>query len=369
MHRMITFSKEIAKKIIKPLFKYKRNRIIIECFLQYFEIWRIRYGVRLLSSIHKDFGTEVHVIIVRGATGDIYLVNALLPRYLEANGVSNYLIVGDGKNLKKISHLFGETNVIELSRWDASCLQSLYKFCGKEVLNMNDLFMWQHSLYFNRCRIRMEERFNFMDTYQWYVFGFEGKEDLKKPVFLEPGADLIEKWISSGIVPGRTVIVSPCAYSVVGMPQVFWRVITERLEALGYSVVFSINPTHENKPVRKVKYYYSSYEESVPMLNFAGAFLGVRSGFSDIVSSATCKMIILYPKALEKNNYSEHRSDILFAGLKVMGLNNAAIEIETNLLRNRDITNDHIKNEITEVNMLVDKILYYFVDWRTYSEH
>lgn len=71
---------------------------------------------------------------------------------------------------------------------------------------------------------------------------------------------------------------------------------------------------------------------------YAGCFIGVRSGLCDIISTASCRKIILYPQKEKKVDYSEHRSEIQFSGFGVMGLcgtdDKNMVEISTPLLMN-----------------------------------
>lgn len=346
-----------AMKLYNLIVKHSTDQYFLLITLQYIEIAKVRYGIKLLRQIRALYGETAHVFLVRGATGDVYLVNCLIKKYCYLHKIDKYVMVGDGKGLREVSNLFFEDHIYALPRWKASCLQSVYKLCGEQPLNMTDLFMWQHSLYFNRCRLRMEERFNFMDTYQWYVFGFSEIQKLSYPPVLSVHESDIQRWNLNGISKGRTVVISPHAYSVECLDQAFWRLVVNKLKNKGYNVVFSINTNKETCPFPGEHCYFANYEEIVPMLNYAGFFIAVRSGLCDIVSQSSCKMVILYPMKRKVNNYNEHRSDIDFAGLKAMGLNKNAIEIETRLLKNKDIDESGMIDIKEESFELTEKIV------------
>ena len=310
----------------------------------WWESWFVQRGYRCWQEICSRYGEDVHIFFLRGATGDVYLTNLLLPAYLAQHRIARYVLVGDAKGLKVVSDLFGQKHIEPISRWKASALQCFYKLCGPEVTHMTDLFMWQHTLYFNRCRIRMEERFNFMDTYQYYVFGFREAQPLCLPHFCESTEKMRREWEAQGIVPGKTVVIAPYAYSVTPLPDEIWQKIADGLNALGYRVIFCVEPGKEKNPAPNYPSIFFPYAQSVPLLEYAGAFLGLRSGLCDIVSSAQCKLVILYPPPLEKKNYWEHRSDAAFCGLREMGLSNREEAITTPLLQNMEMKSDICNN-------------------------
>lgn len=70
-------------------------------------------------------------------------------------------------------------------------------------------------------------------------------------------------------------------------------------------------------------------EASVPYLEYAGGFIGMRSGLCDVISSAACRKLLLYPKEdLTTIDYDRHRADKEFGGLQAMGLTDQVIELE-----------------------------------------
>ena len=327
-----------------------------------YESCKVRSGYRTYRTIKERYGENCHLFFFRGATGDVFLANSLIPAFTQAKRIQNYVFLGDGKGLKPISKLFGETNIVPLSRWAASCFQSFYKLVGQAQEDITDLFLWQHTMYFNRCRTRMLERFHFMDTYQWYVFGFDCRREAVFPSYSEPNAENQEKWRTMGIDPGRTVIISPNAYSVTGLPGDVWKQIDQALRAMGWKTRYCTNPKNEEAPFKGAQTIWFSFADSVPLLEYAGAFLSVRNGLCDIVSSAGCRMVILYPCALKKTNYSEHRSDAAFCGLRAMGLNENAVEISTPLIRNMEIQSDaynygHTREDVDQLIREIKKSL------------
>jgi hypothetical protein len=75
-------------------------------------------------------------------------------------------------------------------------------------------------------------------------------------------------------------------------------------------------------------------------MDAAGYFIGVRSGLCDVISTSSCKKVILY----EKDGLFYKASQYEYFSLEKMGLCNDAIEIEY-----RDDLKDSVLNKIFDV--------------------
>ena len=351
--------KRAVKRIVRPILLYTLHWISALFPIQY-ESYKVRTGYRIYCNLKEKYGKDCQLVFMRGATGDVFLANSLLPAYLKEKQINAYVILGDGKGLSALSKMFGVTNVVPLKRWYASCFQSFFKFAVPSKVDITDLFLWQHTMYFNRCRTRMLEQFHFMDTYQWYVFGFPKYQRRVLPRYSENNLENQNKWHNMGIIPGKTIIIVPHAYSVTSPPKSFWKELDHELHSLGWKTLYCVNPKSESSPFHGAETIWFSFADSVPLLEYAGAFLSVRNGLCDIVSSASCRMVILYPNKLETPNYSEHRSDVAFCGLRTMGLNENAIELSTPLIRNVELQSNVYSRRYTQddISRLIYDIKY-----------
>lgn len=274
-------------------------------------------GVALYKQIKKKYG-DVTIVITRGATGDVFLNGLYLKEYLRKKNIDKYVLAGDAKGLDKISKLFGVNQVEVLSFGEAEALQQCYKFWLKK--DVIDVFMWQGSLHFNRCQTRMHKEFNFLETYSYYTYeGLVDRKAWNMPAFKSLSQDLKKKYDALGIKKGKTVILSPFAYSVRSLPGVFWEGVTKKIKEKGYQVLVSINPNTEINPFDEIDSVFFPFDESEAILTYSGFFLGLRSGFCDIVSMVPCKQVILYPEEMQPIDYAVHRSDKIFSGFEAMG--------------------------------------------------
>lgn len=319
-------------------------------------------GYFICQQLRKKYGKNAHIFLVRGATGDIYLNGLLLRQFIKKHNITNYVLVGDSKGLVPITQLFEIKRRVPIDYKHTQCIQKAYMLWGGKVLNLTDLFTWQDTLYFNRCRIRMTERFNFMDTYLWYIYNFDQPVSFDVPHFSKLTKKLQKNFRRTGIEQGRTVIMSPFAFSVRSLPNWFWNKLGMELEQRGYRVFINADPVADG-PQFEFPCFLSSYKESVPLLEYAGGFVGVRSGFCDIISSAKCTKIILYPKTPKSINYSQHRSDLEFSGLKAMGLANDVIEMTSYLIQDitaRGPSESDYEKDYKELRRITDNILEHF---------
>ena len=268
-----------------------------------------------------------------GATGDTYIQLRIVDTYIREKRISNYVLTGHPNGIDELLSLFPDKKFYEIRDYSAKAIQKAYMLLEKEYLNITIMFPWIYDLYINRCRIRMTEKFDFMDTYQWYVLNLKTKVQLAKPIFLPLSENLEKKYEQLGIKRGRTIILAPEANSVTSLTCEDWIEIITVLKKLGYEVF--INAKADKYGCKSI---FITYYESEALLSYAGYFIGIRSGLCDIISTIKCKKIIIYPQKSERVNYSEHRSEIDFCGLKTMGLvdkeNSDVVEIETRLIRN-----------------------------------
>lgn len=299
--------------------------------LLYYETYKIILGTLKYKKLRRIVGQTTHIIFFRGATGDTYFQFLLLNEYLKENKIKNFVVAGDSANLMALADIFRCSNVFFVPYLEY--IEKAYLFYNGKNMNVLFPFCWADNFYFNKCRIRMTEKFNFMDTYRYFAFKLKNSVfDYRKFNFNKTNETSIFSWESQGIIKDRTILIAPDANSVTKLPIWFWNGIIKELQAFGYTVFMNcFYPTFFRAPN-----LFTSYKSAVPMLEYAGAFIGVRSGFCDIISSAKCKKIILYPKIQDELNLDKHRSEVEYSGLTVMGLYQGEDlkEISTPLLRN-----------------------------------
>jgi len=296
------------------------------------ESLRVISGVSAYKKLRKRVGANTHIIYVRGATGDSYLHFLLLDEYLRQKKITNFAVMGDSAGFIPLSRLFGISNALFVPTTMSERIEKAYLFMGGRWADFIIPFCWSDNFYINKCRVRMIGPFHFMDTYCYFSYGIQLPVQFRRPNFPETKERQIFAWQSLGIVPGRTVLISPDANSVTGLPVWFWNGIIKQLQSWGYIVFMNCN----YKTLFRAPNLFPLYADCVPLLEYAGWFVGIRSGFCDIISSAKCQKIIIYPDKQKTPNYSFHRTELEFSGLAVMDLyqGDDLLEVSTPLIRN-----------------------------------
>ena len=316
---------------------------------------RAIYGYFIIKRVRLKYGRDTYIFLTRGQAGDIYLYFRFLNNFLEKNHIKKYVFIGDSKNVRAIKKLYPNITgaCIEASEYVNLSLQTAYCFFGPDQLKMSLSLMWDADLPYNRCATRLTEKFNYVDSYRWFLFNLD--QNNVKPT--EPEFSLLDKKLKSnlnkkGVIRGKTVILSPYSENVKNLPDIFWTLLGKELEKLGYHVFVKIEKDIEKKEFGFPGIFFD-YINSVPVLEYAGHFIGLRNGFCDIVSSAKCNKVVLYPVVAEEFDGSVHRSDLDFSSLSIMDLGDGTHEITVPFAR--DICNHEPENENLYSRFIEDK--------------
>lgn len=319
---------EILSQFEKMGYVEGRHIIILQKPTLVNNIREIIDGYKLYKNIQNEFGKKVTVFVCSCPLGDFYLLSLYFRQYIELNNITDYVIVGNSKGLQKLSELFGYQNTRLLRSEQTELLIKLYVFMGN-ALNLKILTIWQGALRFNPCIVRQSGSFTFMDTFKYFVYKLNESAEAEIPQFDALSKKHISRYEKMGLIKGQTVILAPFSYSMQSLPVSFWQKLSDILRGMGYCVAINIDEKIEDNPIKWTKTIDVSLRESVCALEYAGAIIGIRSGFFDVTSSADCKRIVLYPEKVEAvGAYSWNCTDMDFNSLNRMGLCNDAIELE-----------------------------------------
>lgn len=320
------------------------------------------YGYAVCKALHIRYGKRTHIFLVRGKTGDIFLYFRFLEAYIRERAIDRYILIGDGKGMKAIQKLYPNITgqCIAVTEMTGEALQSAYCFWGESNLGMTLSLMWDVKLPYNRCAVRLTTPFNFIDSYYWFLFNLD-RDKIKptKAVFQSMTDSLKQRLIGKGVEENNTVILSPYAYCVRCLPSLFWILLGKDLKRLGYKVFVMLDEKKEKNDFGFPSIFFTYYE-SAAVLKYAGHFIGLRSGFCDIIAEAECNKVILYPVKPKRFNGSVHRADAEYSSFANMELAMDALEITVPF--GRDVTNfesetENLEEHIAEDRMLIEKIL------------
>lgn len=296
----------------------------------------IAIGYRLYARILKLYGVDVQVLYtVPFGTGDYYICGLYLKEWSDSLNHQNYVFLVPAKG--------GERRVTELfSSYTGhmyECVKHWRDICSLNAFNTlyNDPEPLVHYLHHREPafknnsfrltydRIQGYKGWNMVDFYLLYGYGIQLDSRKDDPCFKRINTE--ELLSQKGLISGRTAVLAPnsSGLSEYSPEDSFWVDLRDILIGYGYTV--ATNCFGDEEPVEGTVPFQIKYQESVPILEACGLFIGIRSGLCDIVSTAKCKKIIIHTYRAQFWPIGE---SISYTGLNNMGLCDDAIELEYN---------------------------------------
>lgn len=326
---MSVFWREMEKQLLdigilkKHIFIIKLAKEIEATFFE--KILYVLMGRNIFLKIKKKYSENVKILLCPyTGTGDIYLIGTLLQQYIVQELIEDYVLVVVSAACRRVAELFGIEKIEKLSSTDdCSKLISYYMVVPEEcdIKILNDSF---GDIYTNPTQwIRGYKGHNFTEMFRKYVFGLPDDAMPQSPCLKEVNSVIDSLFAKHKLEKGKTVILSPYATTLADMPDGFWEELADKLKGMGYIVC--TNSSGEKEPaVKGTQAVFFSLNIAPQVIEAAGAFIGVRSGFCDVISCAKAKKIILY----DRNNWFYNCSAYEYFSLKKMGLCDDAVEFE-----------------------------------------
>lgn len=138
------------------------------------------------------------------------------------------------------------------------------------------------------------EKLNLLDCYKIY-FGLPLDCQLVPP---KPGkaacrtaAEMLELY---HLPEGRTVLLCPSCYSTDKIPVDFWGELADSLGRAGFTVCTNVAASEKNEIIGTIQ-LTAELDVLIPLVESAGHVVSVRSGLCDLISSANCRKVVVYP--------------------------------------------------------------------------
>lgn len=321
--------RRIKAKVISLMRRIAYTHPILQALI------RLYYAYRLYSRTRHTFGTDTVICSVAPiGTGDYYFAGMYMGEWLKQNNITEWVMLCENKTVLKVTGLFkifDNHTYVPPQQWTIHNMRKLIAFC-----NIPDYhyFHYAHSSldYAGLCvmqpkpsRLFGYKGLEMLDLYIHGAWFLPRQSPYDSPVFNYTDEDMQNALEYLKADPQKCVLISPysASYREHLPPLSFWENIVKHLNKCGYTVF--TNCAGREKAIKRTRKYLVPYNVSVPILNQMGGFIGIRSGLCDIVSTATCKKIVLHPYG--GRNWPPGTS-LAFTGLNNMGLCNDALEYE-----------------------------------------
>lgn len=287
-------------------------------------IGKVLPGYFQYKKIVRQYGADVKILRTAWhGTGDYYICGLYLREYLRQNHIENYVFLvnntgSEAKVMKLFSvfdnHTLKISNIFSLTRF-SEFMQTKVPICQS--------FETSEQLCFIGESLKGYHQLSLMDFYLWYGFDFPYLPKADTPCFSNDDAQIDNLFLENNCCIGKTVLLSPYSTcSIEYLPPIsMWEEIADYFLKEGYTVI--TNCLRQDESIKGTIPLCISYTDIVPFLNKAGIFIGVRSGLCDIISSSSCKKVIIHP---EQSDFWPTGSALSFVGLQSMGLDVDALE-------------------------------------------
>jgi hypothetical protein len=241
-------------------------------------------GADVLRKIRETHPSQFLVVCPYNALGDVYQALSFLPEYCRKNGIEDSVIIVEGNACRQIAELFEVGNLVVL---DSAAMDELVQ-AVLFVKEKNCIIAHHERPYTNNIIRYLDKHFlSFADFYRCGVYGLE---KAVKPA-LPAGNKAFEN--AQRIEKGNTVILAPHAKSVVQLPDAYWEALACDFRQKRYLVC--TNVAGDEAPVKGTMPLFVPINQMVSAAEYAGLFIGIRSGLCDILSVARCRKIVVFP--------------------------------------------------------------------------
>lgn len=233
-----------------------------------------------LESGHKD---AFFIFCPFSALGDVYMCMSYLPHFLSKHKIKDPVICTSSAACAKIAGMFGYLSEIMPQKDLDSVIQAVIFYEHK-----NAFIAHQDRPYVIDLHIALyKKKITFEQIYKKGILGLDESCIPVKPLYYRDYMYL------DRIRENRSAIISPYAKSVIPLPERIWTDIVDDLLDKGFSVY--TNVVGDEIPLGGTTAISPDITEMKSVVERAGLFIGIRSGLCDVIRTAECRKIVLYP--------------------------------------------------------------------------
>lgn len=245
---------------------------------------RMERGKVLLEKMEQKYPGYFRFLCPFSALGDIYFMMSYLPYYLQKRNIPKCVIGVIGRACAEVVTMFGayDVEIFVQKDMDEAVQAALYtKDENTFIVHQDRPYVVNlHRALYIKC-ISLEK------IYCCGIFGLPENTKPYKPVRLEAFDNLGQ------IRKGEAVILSPYAKSVTALSDALWRQITDSYIKQGFQCFTNVAGNEQALPGTIPISPKIAQLRSV--VEWAGTFIGLRSGICDVIREADCRKMAIYP--------------------------------------------------------------------------
>ena len=268
------------------------------------------YAERFVFKVRKDEWCFAPIYGI----GDTYLLLSLLPAFKQQNGGGKIRLVLTQPSHADLLKLFPEvvdTVVLVELDW-LRVIPAKTALLKGTVTIFSCLFLFRNAM----TSLLDYKTITINEIYKIMLNIAVTAPNVKPVIPSEVSEAGIKRFSSYGLTSQQTVLLAPHAVTVneQSLPQVFWTDLICFLLDNGYRVaILSSNEVYQISD--NVIPVFFPLDEAIPFCEQCGYLVSIRSGLCDLVSTANCEKMILYPKTHPNARNIAQWSSIVNMGL------------------------------------------------------
>jgi len=245
---------------------------------------RVQRGIAKLNDLKKKYPGKFRILCPFPALGDVFYAMSYLPQFLKKRAISDYVVCVVGGGSAKVVEIFSHKNIAVFSQPDMD------EIIQAELFTKDDDFFIPHNdkpyvvQLYKALYVKM---IPFETIYKCGVYGLPVNTEPVKPTMLKIYSHLDK------IKKNKTLIISPYAKSVSNIPMSYWEKIITDYSSKGFDIY--TNTVGEEEALQGTKRIEIPLDEIQSAVEYAGHFIGIRSGLCDVIKYADCNKTAVYP--------------------------------------------------------------------------
>ena len=246
-------------------------------------------GFISFREIKKKYGNEFKICVSQHpALGDAYLAGLYLKNYYKNK---SFVVTAISLGSIEVYEYLNIKHIFRLSLEKTDCLIQFCQFMGikeEDVLILHhQALKWHTGIAWNFHGVN---GISFADVFEAMVFPNLLRSQREYPI--NPEFD-ISKNNFRNIKKNKSVVLFPYSNTLYSPAANYWDDLAGLLKNMGYYVFTYI--FNFEKPINGTSGISCPIREINLLVEYAGMFIGIRNGITDIISRASCKKIVLYP--------------------------------------------------------------------------